>query len=290
MREVVWTFVVLLNKTRITACKNDGDIGACNAAEVCTMSSPDEESSSSSLKQLPWFVASSQVLGLAAVIVVGVWMGHYRGGFSWDHGVLEFNIHPLCMVIGMVFLYGDAILVYRVFREENKKCIKIIHATLHMCALISSVIGLVAVFDFHNSLNIPNLYSLHSWLGIITIMLFAMQWLLGFIIFLFPGGTSALRAWYLPLHSFFGVTIFGMAVAASLTGITEKLLFSIKDTYSKFPPEGILANALGLLLVAFAACVAYVVTRHEWKRPGNPEEEALSLHFHRITRGDEEED
>lgn len=54
-----------------------------------------------------WLVGASQVLGLASVVLTGVWMGHYRGGFAWDGSAQEFNLHPLCMVLGLVFLHGD---------------------------------------------------------------------------------------------------------------------------------------------------------------------------------------
>lgn len=56
---------------------------------------------------LPWYVGGSQVLGLACVVITGLWMGHYRGGYAWDGSAQEFNVHPLCMVLGLVFLYGD---------------------------------------------------------------------------------------------------------------------------------------------------------------------------------------
>lgn len=53
-----------------------------------------------------WLVGLSQVLGLTTVILTGVWMGHYHGGFAWA-GSAKFNVHPLCMVLGLVFLQGD---------------------------------------------------------------------------------------------------------------------------------------------------------------------------------------
>lgn len=63
-------------------------------------------------------VGASQVLGLVSVVLTGVWMGHYRGGFAWDGSAQEFNLHPLCMVLGLIFLQGDG--------EENYRSIYIL--------------------------------------------------------------------------------------------------------------------------------------------------------------------
>lgn len=52
---------------------------------------------------------------------------------------------------------------------------KIAHASLHLMAFILTVLGLVAVFKYHNNYKIANLYSLHSWLGITAVFLFACQ-------------------------------------------------------------------------------------------------------------------
>ncbi|KAG9343818.1 hypothetical protein JZ751_013199 [Albula glossodonta] len=228
-------------------------------------------------------VGGSQALGLACVIITGVWMGHFRGGFSWDGSLLEFNVHPLCMVLGLVFLYGDAILVFRVFRHDSKRAVKILHAVLHCTALVISIVGFVAVFHFHAKASIPDMYSLHSWCGMVTFLLYLVQWLMGLGFFLFPCIMAQMRSWYLPLHVFFGLALLAMAIASCLLGITEKLLFAIKPTYSKFAPEGILANSLGLLLVCFGVLVGYIVTQKEFKRPPNSEEEALSVHFKMLT-------
>uniref|UniRef100_A0A3P8ZNF0 Transmembrane ascorbate-dependent reductase CYB561 n=1 Tax=Esox lucius TaxID=8010 RepID=A0A3P8ZNF0_ESOLU len=180
------------------------------------------------LGSLPFYVGGTQVLGLACVVITGVWMGSYHGGYAWDGTQQEFNVHPLCMVLGMVFLYGDAILVYRVFRNESKRNVKILHAVLHFLALIISIVGIVAVFDYHNHEKIPNMYSLHSWCGMLTFLLFCIQWLMGLGFFLFPGTLTSMRSWYLPLHVFFGLAMLAMSLATCLLGISEKLFFAIQ--------------------------------------------------------------
>lgn len=52
---------------------------------------------------------------------------------------------------------------------------KVLHAALHLLVFTLTVVGLVAVFQFHNHSKIAHLYSLHSWLGITTVILFACQ-------------------------------------------------------------------------------------------------------------------
>ena len=39
--------------------------------------------------------------------VLGVWLSNSLGGFAWDGTSKEFNLHPLLMVCGLVFLYGE---------------------------------------------------------------------------------------------------------------------------------------------------------------------------------------
>lgn len=218
--------------------------------------------------------------GLSSLIVVQmlVWIFHYRGGFAWqDVPALQFNWHPLLMVISLIILYGHGILVYRLLRNERKRRLKLLHAAIMISALLLASIGLKAVFDSHNLAidgPYPNLYTLHSWLGLATVIFFALQWLFGFVSFLFPGIRHSLRSAYMPLHIYGGLLIFGMATATALMGFLEKALFT-KESYDPLTPQGILMNSTGLTVAALSMVIFYITTRWQYKRMPLPEDELL---------------
>lgn len=122
-----------------------------------------------------------------------------------------------------------AMLVYRTGRSRPKKSLKLVHASLHLAAFVFSVVGLKAAFDSHDLAvpSRPNLYTLHSWVGLIAVVLFAGQLAFGFAAFLYPGLSPGLRAALLPVHAHLGAAIFAAAVAAALLGILEKNIFAL---------------------------------------------------------------
>ncbi|KAM7416904.1 hypothetical protein PAMA_018809 [Pampus argenteus] len=214
-------------------------------------------------------------LGLACMVCVCLWNSRWRGGFAWDGSAQQFNWHPVLMVAGLVVLYGYGAVLYRIPLTwgQNKLPWKLLHAALMLLALILSVVGLCAVFDFHNAKNIPNLYSLHSWIGLAATALFAIQWAVGMAGFLLPCSPVSLRKLLKPVHVWMGGSILSLSIAACISGINEKLFFVLKgdasgtQPYAKLPPEAVLGNILGVLIVAFGLIVLKILSQHEWQRP-----------------------
>lgn len=69
-------------------------------------------------------------------------------------------------------------LTYRQWRCCNHSTIKLVHTLYHIMAIPCIAVGLIAVFDFHSNKKptpIPNLYSLHSWMGLVTVGLYGLQ-------------------------------------------------------------------------------------------------------------------
>ncbi|MEE6489586.1 hypothetical protein FKM82_015623 [Ascaphus truei] len=229
-------------------------------------------------KRFLFFLVTSLLLGFLSVLFSLVWVFHWREGLSWDGGAAEFNWHPVLIITGFIFIQGIAIIVYRLpwTWKCSKLLMKCIHAGLHLTALVLAVVSLVAVFDFHNAKNIPNMYSLHSWIGLTVVILFALQLVLGFSVYLLPFAPDSLRAALMPIHVYSGLLIFGTVIATALLGITEKLIFALKTpSYSTSPPEAIFVNTLGVFILVFGALVIWMTTQPAWKRPQSQSVKAL---------------
>lgn len=71
-------------------------------------------------------------------------------------------------------IFESAIMTYKTI-PGTKNTQKLFHLILHFIALVAGIVGIYAVFKFHNELDIPNMYTLHSWIGMSTFCLFGLQ-------------------------------------------------------------------------------------------------------------------
>ncbi|PKA55133.1 putative transmembrane ascorbate ferrireductase 2 [Apostasia shenzhenica] len=206
-------------------------------------------------------LAVIRLMGFAAAALVFAWATHFRGGMALvsENKDLIFNVHPVLMVIGFVLLNGEAILAYRTV-PGTKNFRKAVHLAIQLFALCLGMVGIWAALKFHNDKGIDNFYSLHSWLGLVCFLLFAIQWGAGFATFWYPGGSRNSRASLLPWHLFVGVYIYALAVATAATGILEKATFlQISNAISRHSTEAFMINSLGILLVVLGGTVVLAV-------------------------------
>ncbi|KAF8389686.1 hypothetical protein HHK36_024205 [Tetracentron sinense] len=196
----------------------------------------------------------AHLLGIAATTLVLVWTLHFRDGLALKSGNKEkiLNVHTVLMIIGFIFVGGEAIMAYKTVPSSTRKVQKLVHLILHLIALLVGILGVYAAFKFHHEQGIPDMDSLHSWLGMGTICLFGLQWVFGFFSFWFPGAASP--ASLVPWHYFAGMVIFLMAICTALTGLVER--FTILGLSND---QGLIVNFTGLMLLLFAIAVSLSV-------------------------------
>lgn len=75
------------------------------------------------------------------------------------------------------------------------------------------------------------------------------------------------RVFYMPIHIFFGLLGFVLAIGACLLGISEKAFFAMPGgEYGQLPNQALLVNTIGLLLTIYGSLVVYLVTEPSYKR------------------------
>merc|ERR1711872_100902 len=213
-----------------------------------------------------------EMLGLLSVIMTIVWVWNFKGGAAWgmtDKGI-AFNWHPVLMTFGLIFLYGNGALVYRVIPPKNdshKLGLKIAHAFIMILAFIIMVIGLQAAFDSHNYATPPkpNMYTLHSWVGLVAALLFGIQWALGFSAFLFPKFSPELRALLLPFHQYFLFDLVSGCCSCAY-GSFGKAIWSNKK-YGEKGSEAMLVNFTGIFLILFTMGVTFLLSKFSKDAP-----------------------
>ncbi|XP_028769500.1 probable transmembrane ascorbate ferrireductase 2 [Neltuma alba] len=198
-----------------------------------------------------------RLIGVLVTLLLLTWVLRFRGGLALvsQNKDLIFNVHPVLMVIGLILINGEAMLAYKSL-PGTKDFKKGVHLALQFVSFILSLIGVWAAWKFHIDKGIDNFYSLHSWLGLACLFLFFIQWVAGFMTYWFPGGSRNSRISLLPWHVFFGIYIYGLAIATAATGILEKATFlQTSKVISRYSSEAMLVNSLGMLIFMLGGLV-----------------------------------
>jgi cytochrome b-561 len=149
----------------------------------------------------PILLGLGELFGLYSIILVGLIFDKNvppKNKYVYNWPDSPFGYHPLMMTLGLLFCYGNAILLYRTFTTTSKMLMKILHALLLILSLLFAAIGLTAIIRNKNINKAPHFMTYHSWLGLTTIILFVFQWICGFVCFLFPQLSLNIRKGYMP--------------------------------------------------------------------------------------------
>jgi len=181
----------------------------------------------------------ARLVSVLVVTLVGVWVGKDLGGVALapvpkEGGTNDtnqlFNWHPVLMTLAFAVFMSEALLAYAspLLSSWSRPARKRVHYLCHGAAGVCAAFGLVAVFQSHN-LKLPtpmaNLYSAHSYLGLMAVCLFAAQFGFGLVAYLYPQLSLQYRQALGPVHRFGGMAVWGLGLAAMATGFVEKTTF-----------------------------------------------------------------
>lgn len=167
-----------------------------------------------------------RLLQLGIFLLLTIWIFGYLGGLSLSPVVHDpadpstndtsalFNWHPLLMMLAFVGCMTEAIMVYSTapsslgyhIPETNRPLKKLVHGVLQCAALLLSVLGIVAAIMSHTLKEptpMPNFYSTHSALGVLTLVMMVGQGVLGMMAYVAPQWSLHARQAFSPMHRFF---------------------------------------------------------------------------------------
>ena len=83
---------------------------------------------SSQLREMAFLYGTMAGVSVLVVVQILVWTLHFRGGFAWQAlPSLQFNWHPLLMVLSLVVLYGHGTVAWDLqclYRDPNRQAIE----------------------------------------------------------------------------------------------------------------------------------------------------------------------
>mmetsp|Transcript_27212 Transcript_27212/g.41164 ORF Transcript_27212/g.41164 Transcript_27212/m.41164 type:complete len:269 (-) Transcript_27212:412-1218(-) len=170
-----------------------------------------------------WAHILSHVLALVALVFVSWWI-HTLGGFSTMSSKLVFNYHPLFMVVAFCFM-TVATLAFRHYIFLQRWQRKLVHGLSWTIAAVCAIVAFVAVFQSHNdptSGYIPNLYSLHSWVGVMVTIFYILQWASAFGAFGLGYGSPTFKSVLVKIHKYVGPVLYQSVALTMCLGIQEK--------------------------------------------------------------------
>jgi len=269
-------------------------------------SSPNIESGSSS--QPPFLqraqsvaIIISLLLSPVAVILVAMWANDL-GGVSWEEGESKqvFNWHPVLMICAYAFMNVGS-LIFRVtatsgyhasmrseqdasphspttyINQKKRGIVKLSHASIWSLSIIFGIVAMLAVFKSHNDpVNgyIANLYSFHSWVGVLVLSIYTLQFLVGVMAFGGLLSNNRVRSpLVLEIHKYTGTYLHMLVTATIMLGIMEKEGFvgcgyDVEEAdlmpfknFGKIPGVCKISHFLGLTVLAMGIFTSFGLAR-----------------------------
>jgi len=240
------------------------DMGGKQLSEDPTLinGSPPSAEKSTFLWALP------RIVSFIFFVLLFVWIYQAEGKIGWDEDSV-FGAHALSMFLFVVLFTTEAILVFRAPLIPHRIMqSKYFHLLCHLGALITAIVGIAAIVYYKNWSPSPTafpfytLYTPHSWIGVLTLLVWFIHLCGGFLVFVLSKyplavyGQSVVR-----VHQFIGKTLYVMMLTTCAMGFQDMqssdLAAEMTDTAGYGPYSMLARLACGaiLLLVALGVSV-----------------------------------
>jgi hypothetical protein len=187
-----------------------------------------------------------------AGIVLLVFGSLVNSGYELGYG--DFALHPMLMCISFGVFGVMATLSYRIgegLLGWSHDRAKTVHSLLHLLAIITGTLGVHSMWVTHA--DAPHFQSLHSWVGLLALLGYYLQFA-GGVYFFFYSTDATAKAAFLPLHRFLGACLTMLCLGTIVTGVLS-MVYRGAPTGS-FSVDQVALHLAAILVIVEAVLIA----------------------------------
>ncbi|CAB3396558.1 unnamed protein product [Caenorhabditis bovis] len=239
-----------------------------------------ESRSKSSNTYFEVILAVTHFFGFITILLNGFFFNSFENGLAWPTKNRECKgkgdmLHGFLMILAFIFFQGEALLCYRVYRYNAKIISKLIHTFLHGAAIGLGLTSLVVIIINNNIDKEKHFSTVHSWIGVIILLVYNIQFVFGFLTFLFPCTPGSYRARLIPLHRAVGASCMILACIQCTIGHVQRISWHGPDCYMNLSCPNRLEYVLSfaiLTMILYTLLVIGLIVPQNWKRVKTPDE------------------
>jgi len=202
------------------------------------------------VRRLRWFIP--RAFAVKFFVILGIWIFQAEGGLGFVESSL-FGWHALLMALFVVCFTQEAVLSYSapIFKgpgiHERTIAEKWFHVGCHVLGIVCAMLGIVAIVYYKNLSPQPivfpffAVYSPHSWMGIVVLILWSLQMTAGIYTFIYQSPSNKIML--ANTHKFLGKVIYGAGLATCALGLQD---MQSSDLASSTPPIPGTFDTLGM--------------------------------------------
>lgn len=168
------------------------------------------------------------------------------------------GLHPVLMMFAFVWIGPWGALAYKTYETilglSHFKA-KTLHFILQTLALGQGLLGFMSKYTAGEDNELLHFRSNHSQIGLVVIVLYVIQWLVGFLTFVLPACSRRTKKNIRPVHAFLGSVALCLTVVAVATGVVAYRGFVTdpgggRKSYDTFCTASFLTALMAILIAA----------------------------------------
>eukprot|EP00475_Leptophrys_vorax_P022446 TRINITY_DN305_c0_g3_i1.p1 TRINITY_DN305_c0_g3~~TRINITY_DN305_c0_g3_i1.p1 ORF type:complete len:240 (-),score=51.21 TRINITY_DN305_c0_g3_i1:98-817(-) len=191
---------------------------------------------------------------LVTPVLFASWIVNHLGGFAGaDEASTNafFNWHIFTGSATVFWVFFPSSLIYHVGLSFK------VAKTIHWVALTAATVGFFATvtiaYEYHQAAGYEDYYSVHSWMGMLTTVIFATQWVFGVLVLLCNCGPATVYSRSRRFHILVGLSLCVLVLGTIWTGLMEKQKFlTCSDSSTNYCASKTWANVLAVWIAVYA--------------------------------------